>query len=163
MKKLLLLFLLKGVINSAFAATSFGVSMLDSDISLIAWQKNGVIAIFPLKTHPRIEYKNEDFRIVSDDMEIVYSAAEVRKFTLNKIDDLDDRIETLAESDEKKHFFSLEKAKPGSIITIYEINGRKLGTYTIGADGQLRYSLDKYPAGIYLIKSESTTIKIIKK
>ncbi len=71
MKKLLLLFLLKGVISSAFAATSFGVSMLDSDISLVVWQKSGVIAIFPLKTHPRVKYKNENFRVVSDDMEKV--------------------------------------------------------------------------------------------
>lgn len=145
------------------AATPSDASTRNQDYCLVVWQKSGSVATYLLKTHPCIKYKDGIFRVVSDEVEIVYSVEHVRKFTLNDADDLDDGIETLAESDEQPHSFSLDKARPGSIVSIYEANGRNLGTYTVGADGQMRYSLDNYPAGIYLIKSESTTIKIIKK
>ena len=133
------------------------------EFSLVVWQKSGTIATYRLKTHPRIKYKENKFWVISDEVEIAYSIADVNKFTLNMDDDSEDGIETLSESDEQNHSFALEKARPGSIIRLYEISGRNLGTYTVGADGQLKYSLDNYPAGIYLIKSETTTIKIIKK
>lgn len=136
----------------------------DSDVYLVLWEKNGSVATYHLNTHPRIKYKNGNFWVISDEVEIVYPENEVRKFTLSKtVDDIVDGIERLPDTDGQNHNFSFDKARPGSIVDIYDINGRKLGTYTIGADGNLTYSLDNRPAGMYLIKTETTTIKIIKK
>ena len=49
------------------------------------------------------------------------------------------------------------------MVSIYDMSGRKVAMHTVGADGSLQYSLSDQPAGIYLIKTETTTIKIIKK
>ena len=117
-----------------------------------------------MNTHPRIKYRDGNFWIISDEVEIDYPVADVRKFTIcTDAEDMEDTIEQLPKEEEPDHTFSFDKARPGSIVSIYDVNGRQLGTYTVRPDGRLQYSLDNRPAGVYLIKTESTTIKIIKK
>lgn len=164
MKKLFFLFLLVGVLNPISAATISDVSAQNRDFCLVVWQRSGPLATYRLRTHPRIKYKDNKFWIISDDVEIAYPIFEVCKFTLNdNAEDFEDGIESLSDSEENNRSFALEKVRPGSTICIYEINGRNLGTYIVETDGQLKYSLKNYPAGVYLIKTETTTIKIIKK
>ncbi len=132
------------------------------DLWLVLWQKSGEVATYHVNTHPRIKYSDGDFLIVSDEVEIAYPEADVRKFTLAKdISAIEDGI--IGVPEDARRDFSLNRARPGSAINIYDMSGRKVGSHTVGADGSLQYSLDSYPAGIYLIKTETTTIKIIKK
>jgi len=131
------------------------------DVWLLLWQKDGMIAAYHVDTHPRIKYSDGDFLIISDEVEIAYPEAEVRKFTLaNDLTDYEDAIGRVPEGGDD---FSFDKARPGSLVSIYDMSGRKVGFHTVGADGSLQYSLDNQPAGIYIIKTETTTIKIIKK
>lgn len=131
------------------------------DVWLLLWQKDGMIAAYHVDTHPRIKYSDGDFLIISDEVEIAYPEAEVRKFTLVK--DLTDYEDAIGRVREGGDDFSFDKARPGSLVSIYDMSGRKVGFHTVGADGSLQYSLDNQPAGIYIIKTETTTIKIIKK
>lgn len=131
------------------------------DVWLLLWQKDGMIAAYHVDTHPRIKYSDGDFLIISDEVEIAYPEAEVRKFTLVK--DLTDYEDAIGRVPEDGGDFAFDKARPGSIVSIYDMSGRKVGSHTVGADGSLQYSLENQPAGIYIIKTETTTIKIIKK
>ena len=127
------------------------------------WLKNGQFDVYHVATHPRIKHRDGDFLIISDEVDIAYPVADVRKFTLAKdITEFEDAIGRIPE-DKEFDDFSMNKARPGSMVSIYDMSGRKIASHTIGADGSLQYSLDGQPAGIYLIKTETTTIKIIKK
>ena len=133
------------------------------DTWLLLWQKDGGIAAYHVNTHPRIKHQGSDFLIISDEVDIAYPVADVRKFTLAKdITDFEDAIGSIPE-DNQFDDFSMNRARPGSLVNIYDMSGRKIAFHTVGADGSLQYSLDDQPAGIYLIKTETTTIKIIKK
>ncbi len=134
-----------------------------SDAWLLLWQKDGGIAAYHLNTHPRIKYDSGDFLIISDEVDIAYPVEEVRKFTLCKdLTDYEDAIGRVPEEEQIGNF-SFDKARPGSLVNIYDMSGRKVSSYIVGADGSLQYSLDNQPAGVYIIKTETTTIKIIKK
>lgn len=133
------------------------------DTWLVLWLTDGQYDVYHVATHPRIKHQDDDFLIISDEVDIAYPVASVRKFTLAKdITDFEDAIGRISE-DKQFDDFSMNKARPGSLVSIYDMSGRKVATHTVGADGSLQYSLSDQPAGIYLIKTETTTIKIIKK
>lgn len=133
------------------------------DTWLLLWQTDGWIAAYHVNTHPRIKHQNGNFLIISDEVEIAYPVEDVRKFTMVKdLTDYADAINRIPQ-DEEQPAFSLNKARPGSVVSIYDMSGRKVDAFTVGADGSLQYSLDNHPAGVYIIKTETTTIKIIKK
>lgn len=157
MKKKLTLFLvaLMGVLSMNAQEVPEG-----SDAWLLLWHKSGVITAFHVQKHPSIKYQDGKFQVISDEMGIVCPVDDVRKFTLCK--DLTDYVDGIKRIQEDENF-ALNKARPGSAISIYDLSGRKVGSHTVGADGSLQYSLDNHPAGTYLIKTETTTIKIIKK
>lgn len=132
------------------------------DVWLVLWQKSGEVATYHVNTHPRIKHQDGNFLIISDEVEIAYPVDDVRKFTLTKdISSFEDGIIGVPEDDEPR--YALDKARPGSLVNIYDMSGRKVGSHIVGDNGNLRYSLDDQPAGMYLIKTETTTIKIIKK
>lgn len=135
-----------------------------SDAWLAVWQKSGEVATYHVNTHPRIKHQDGNFLVISDEVEIAYPVDDVRKFTLTKdISSFEDGIIGIPEEAEQNGEFGFNKARPGSMVNIYDMSGRKIGSHVVGDDGSLRYSLDSQPAGIYLIKTETTTIKIIKK
>ena len=134
------------------------------DAWLLLWQTDGWIAAYHVNTHPRIKHQDGNFLIISDEVDIAYPVADVRKFTMVKdLTDYADAINRIPQDEEQTPAFSLNKARPGSVVSIYDMSGRKVDAFTVGADGSLQYSLDSHPAGVYIIKTETTTIKIIKK
>ena len=172
MKKKLSLFLVALVCalsGEMWSAPTFTIEALDNDTPvegedtwLLLWQKDGGIAAYHVNTHPRIKHQGNDFLIISDEVDIAYPVDDVRKITLTK--DLTDYATAIGRIPEDTgRDFSLNRARPGSMVSIHDMSGRKVATHTVGADGSLQYSLDGQPAGIYLIKTETTTIKIIKK
>ena len=97
-------------------------------------------------------------------MSIGYPAEEVRKYTIGG--DAAIRVPTGisdVEASRPDDWCQMAKARPGSKILVYDVNGHLLTTGIVAQDGTFQYSLDAYPAGIYLIKTETTTIKIIKR
>lgn len=153
--------------GEAWAAPEFTIQVQGSSIPdegedawLLLWQKDGWIAAYHVNTHPRIKHQEGNFLIISDEVEIAYPVEDVRKFTMVKdLTDYADAINRVPEDSD----VSFNKARPGSPVSIYDMSGRKVDAFTVGADGSLQYSLDKHPAGVYIIKTETTTIKIIKK
>jgi hypothetical protein len=53
--------------------------------------------------------------------------------------------------------------KAGQIVTIYDATGKAVAIHHIDADGQLQLSISQLPSGLNIVKSESVTIKIMKK
>ncbi len=137
------------------------VVVLEHEAYLVLWQHSGEIVTYSLADKPRIKYSDGEFWVISDKTEIGYPQQDVRKFTLQlgaeDTWDTEDGIQDLQDC------ISYDNARPGSKVIVYDINGRMIDSYTVSADGNVRYTMENYPAGIYIVKTESTTIKIIKK
>lgn len=132
--------------------------------NLLLWLKDGHQEQYRLQTHPRVTYVDGQLWIHSSEVSIGYPAEVVRKYTIGG--DVAIRVPTgisdvgASQSDD---WCQMAKARPGSKILVYDVKGHLLTTGIVAQDGIYQYSLDAYPAGIYLIKTETTTIKIIKR
>lgn len=139
------------------------VTVLGHDAYLVLWPWSGEKVEYHLSTSPRIKHRDGQFWVISDEVEIGYPESEVRKFTLGG--DFMDVPAGLGDivPDNDDFGLTLSQARPGSSVSIYALGGQLVETFTVGADGEWHYSLDGQPAGVYIIKTESTTIKIHKK
>lgn len=131
---------------------------------LLLWLKDGSQEQYRLQTHPRVTYADGQLWVHSSEVSIGYLAEEVRKYTIGGdaaicvptgISDV--------EASQPDDWCQMTKARPDSKILVYDVKGHLLTTGIVAQDGTYQYSLDAYPTGIYLIKTETTTIKIIKR
>ena len=58
---------------------------------------------------------------------------------------------------------SISGAEPGAEVSVVGADGKKLASYKTDASGCVSFSIAQLPQGIYVIKSESLTCKILKK
>lgn len=131
---------------------------------LLLWLKDGRQEQYRLQTRPRITYADGQLWVHSSEVSIGYPAEEVRKYTIGG--DAAIRVPTGisdVEASRSDDWCQMAKARPGSKILVYDVNGHLLTMGIVAQDGTYQYSLDAYPAGIYLIKTGTTTIKIIKR
>jgi len=57
----------------------------------------------------------------------------------------------------------IEGAEPGSVAQIYSLNGRQAQSTRVGDDGFVSLDTTALPAGIYIIKTNKSSFKIVKK
>lgn len=141
------------------------VTVADHDFYLILWFKNGDKNSVRLAEYPKVTYADDKIIVTTFNTEYSYTATEVRKMTLCDSEDGNDMdgIENVCEDGHNGRDISLTHGTPGSKLCIYNASGNLLEQYTVDTDGRLRYSLDSYPSGIYIIKSGEITYKIIKR
>lgn len=58
---------------------------------------------------------------------------------------------------------TLNGCLPGESVAVYSANGAMIGVAKASGNGQATISTTKMPAGVYIIKAKSSTIKIIRK
>ena len=63
----------------------------------------------------------------------------------------------------KESLLFLSGYQPGARMSLYQADGQLLQHKSIGDDGTLTLSLEQLPSGIYIIKTNHQSIKIIKK
>ena len=54
-------------------------------------------------------------------------------------------------------------AEPGSVAQVYALNGRQALNARVGEDGTVTLDTTGLPAGIYIVKTNKSTFKIVKK
>lgn len=147
------------------------VTVADHDFYLVLWHKTGEKTGYKLKAHPQVTYtdpsggfgEGEVLTVLSSEVRIDYPAGSIKKFTLNSNPDgIPDGIRAIEADGPAPGTIDVTHARPGSTISIYDAAGHCLAIYTADGEGRVSYSLDAYPQGIYIIKTETTTFKITK-
>ncbi len=138
----------------------------------VAWLTDGSRQAYPLAEHPVVTYSNGELLLSTQQQQIAYAAADVRKFTFSTTDiTCDEEPPTSVTSPlEQAQQFSLQQGdihfsgcRTGSSISIYTLDGKLLQAVEADANGNARLATDSYPAGVYIIKTETITHKIIKR
>lgn len=139
----------------------------------VAWLSDGSRYAYALDQHPVVTYSNGELLLSTSQEQIAYPADDVHKFTFSLSDITDDGQKPPAtqissiEQENQYHIRSGEiqfsNCHPGSPIHIYTLDGKLLHTATVATDGRANIDTSTYPAGVYIIKTETITHKIIKR
>lgn len=142
------------------------VTVPEPDHNLVVWLRSGETNLFRLAEHPVVEYRDGSFFLRTLQTEVTYDAESVRKFTLQD-GDIIDAIPYIAVQEHKMHYGSgtveISNGKANSSVTVYTSGGITVSRMRLDGNGCLQFSTADYPSGIYIIKTETTTFKILKK
>lgn len=121
-------------------------------MSLKVTLNDGNIRTFTLTEKPVVTFGATDMKITAPGAEVTYPRADVRNITF--VDN--DTLSVVDGFTSNYYYDGTEFRCEGSDIAVYDINGRFVLT------GRDRVSTASLPNGIYVIKANNTTIKIIK-
>lgn len=136
-----------------------------SQNTLTIHQKDGQQFSFGFADKPVITYTESDLVLKTAKTELQYPLAQLAKFTFTDIDDAvifikDDKATQLVLDN---YAVNITGIKAEATITLIGSDGKTVGTYKADADGGVTFSIADFPVGIYIIKSENLTYKILKK
>lgn len=121
-------------------------------MSLKVTLNDGNIRTFTLTDKPVVTFGATDMKITAPGAEVTYPRADVRNITF--VDN--DTLSVVDGFTSNCYYDGTEFRCDGSDITVHDMNGRLVMT------GRDRVSTASLPNGIYVIKANNTTIKIIK-
>lgn len=128
------------------------VTALAGELSLKVTLNDGNIRTFTLTEKPVVTFGATDMKITAPGAEVTYPRADVRNITF--VDN--GSLSVAGRFTENYYYDGTEFRCDGSDIAVYDMNGRRVLT------GRDRVSTASLPKGIYVIKANNTTIKIIK-
>ena len=125
---------------------------LCGELSLKVTLNDGNIRTFTLTEKPVVTFGATDMKITAPGAEVTYPRADVRNITF--VDN--GSLSVAGRFAENYYYDGTEFRCDGSDIAVYDMNGRLVLT------GRDRVSTLSLSNGIYIIKANNTTIKIIK-
>ena len=131
----------------------------------VASLNDGSVLSIPFSERPVLTCQGTDLLLTTTKMEMELPQGSVKEFTLEKKDEVTGVEENLLQGEMQRQgdHFLFSNCKEGSVVQVFDRSGRLVVARTVDANGQCRVSLDGQPNGIYIVKSESITCKILKK
>ena len=136
----------------------------------VAWLNDGSRTAYALAQHPVVTYTNGELLLTTTQQQVAYAVADVHKFTFSAGDISCDAPTSVASPLEQSQQFSQQQGnvhfsgcRAGSTIIVYTLDGKQMQTVTTDETGNATIDIASYPAGVYIIKTETITHKIIKR
>lgn len=142
------------------------------DYHLFVWLSDGHHDAYSFDENPNISYQSGELVINTRSGEYRYEHANVHKVTFSDTDtpkasDTETSVSSVEsdspEMERRGDEVSMRGMNPGGNVYVYDIGGRLMDTLTVGEDGTLTFAISRLSSGIYIIKTETITFKIIKK
>ena len=143
MKRLLLLMLLAG---------SYITMQADQVQALIVQLKNGSQTAFFLKDKPQVKFDGTNLKVTSTVGDTSFALSDVLRFTYAKKDPtgIGDVL-------------VISQLKANGDVSVYALDGKLLRQLKASHAGTYRLNLSELPAGLYLVKADNVTYKIVKR
>ena len=133
--------------------------------SLILLLKDGTTQTYELAEQPVITVVGTELKIVANHADVSIPLTDVVRYTFQKrsttgIDEVDTNQEVI---DYKDGVLTLSGLEAGTPISLYTIDGRLLQAHTVADDGTYRQSLASLRQGVYVVKVNHKSYKIMKR
>lgn len=128
--------------------------------------KAGGTVGYALASKPKVTLSGNVFTVTTTDGAATYQHSEVEKFTLNVATAISQPIAEAAGEPQiirQVGQLTFTGCKPNESICIYSADGKLLLTAQTDANGYAEVQTSQLPRGIYVVKSDSVTIKIAKR
>lgn len=138
----------------------------------VAWLNDGSRYAYALGEHPVVTYSNGELLLTTQQQQVAYTATDVNKFTFSPSDITSEGQQppTTGISTPQQPQLGIHNgdihfsgSRAGSPINVYTLDGKLLHTTTTDDAGNATISIASHPAGVYIIKTETITHKIIKR
>lgn len=158
MKSIVLLYLLFGF--------SMFVKAENNPTNLVVWAKDGAKVAYALTEKPKVTFTETDLVIEVKGMEVCYPLNNMSLFTYEE-DNITTAITNLKTGDSSFKFngesLLFPELKANSYVSIYTLDGILVFNKLIPQDGEYAFPLSNLNAGVYLVKVEGLTYKIVKR
>lgn len=137
----------------------------NSDI-LVLWHRNGMTTDILLNAKPRITFSKDKLNVQGTDISLEFLIDDIIKFTYEKenalsVNDIPKEKTSFVREGERITFNGVKSLDQ---VSLYNMNGIRIPIQPYHtATGNVSLSLYSIPTGIYLIKVNSITYKIVKR
>lgn len=153
MKKLLILMAVLFVANATKA----------DDAVLQVWFSDGEVMSINLNENPKTTYKDGNLLIQTDNNSVTYPLEKVKRYTYATSTGIDTPAKISATFSSDGESLTFTGLKPHTPISLYNVAGVLLKTMDSGDRNKTIISASHLPVGVYLVKVNGGTYKIMKR
>ena len=134
---------------------------------MVVTTKGGAKTEFLLTVKPYVKFEGTNLRITSTKADFTFALADVVNFTYINTDP--SGITEFAKTDDPTEIsyqegtLVLSQLKKGTVVGIYTLDGKLVGQLKADRQRTYRLSLSSLPKGVYIVKADSITTKIMKR
>lgn len=156
MKRFLLLMLL---------TVSYSAMQADQVQSLIVQLKDGSQTAFFLKDKPQVTFDGPNLKVTSTAGDTSFALSDVLRFTYAKKDPtgIDEMVTDPTGVDFQGDVLVISQLNANGDVSVYALDGKLLRQLKASHAGTYRLNLSELPAGLYLVKADNVTYKILKR
>lgn len=156
MKRFLLLMLL---------TVSYSAMQADQVQSLIVQLKDGSQTAFFLKDKPQVTFDGPNLKVTSTAGDTSFALSDVLRFTYAKKDPtgIDEMVTDPTGVDFQGDVLVISQLKANGDVSVYALDGKLLRQLKASHAGTYRLNLSELPTGLYLVKADNVTYKILKR
>ena len=138
--------------------------LADSQNTLVVTLKNSAETTFFLKDKPNVTFEGTDLKVVSDKETVTFALSDVLRFTYVKKDPsgIDETVTDPTEVSYEGGVLVISQLKQGATVDVYSPDGKQVRQLKANHSGTYRLSLSELPTGLYLVKADNITYKIMK-
>ena len=150
-----------------YTLDQMGGNISIEDVYFIVWLSETEKHIYALTEKPMVTMADGKFTITTMTTTATYNHDQVMKFTLGLSDGTSGielpAVESQPMMERHADHIVITGSKPNSPIFIYNVGGRLMARHKTDGSGNAVVEYADLPAGIYVVKTESITIKIAKR
>lgn len=152
------------LLTPAFLLTAFLLSSVKlSAQTLVVWQKNGQKAYYSLDEKPKTTFTATDLVITTHMLTINYPLSNILRYTYESstgIDDIRDNQGFCISEDGTEVI--LRNVKKGIAVSVYSVDGKLVEQKQSSGEAVMTVSLRQHPLGVYVVKHDDVSYKIVK-
>lgn len=133
--------------------------------TLVVLTKDGVQTTYLLSEKPEVRFIGRDLRVVSTKADVTYKISDILRFTYIKrnASGIDNVIDDPAEVEWQDGTLVISKLKANATVVIYSPDGKMVRRLQARHTGTYRLSLSELPKGVYIVKADNVSYKIMKR
>lgn len=140
-------------------------AIAEEKTTLVVCAKDGSKVAYALSEKPLVTFSETDLIVKTKSLEVNYPFDKMDRL-IYEYEALDDKVDLLTDGQamiNKGDYLLFPELKSGDSVMIYSSNGVLVADKKMGADGEYVFPLNEVPIGIYMVKVNDVTYKIVKK
>lgn len=132
---------------------------------LVVETKDHVKTAYMLADKTQVRFAGANLRVVSSKADVTYQLSDILRFTYEtrSTTGISELRTTQAEVDYKDGQFVISGIKAGGSVNVYSLEGKLVKQLTAQRSGTYRFSLASLSKGVYIVKADNVTYKIMKR
>lgn len=143
------------------SATLAPVSAQTAEQALIVEMKSGKKVSFAFRDNPKLSFSGSNLVVNTHLYEFTYDVATIQCYLFGAADPTDITLPTVDGSIVDGNQLLIRLGKAYTIVTVYAVDGKAVLTATTDEQGVANLSLVELPVGVYIVKIDNFSTKIL--